>query len=146
MAARVRSSCGGGGGEVASESRKRAQYGAAQAAHENKKRAQYGVVSLAAASPSRHLLLLLLVVVVFAFCRYLCVPLSLRVMDLGMGMGGRRMGADPSAGGEGSVVDTAEMVYISSLALLKMLKHGTSYSVAERERERSARGLPATST
>ena len=145
MAARVRSSCGGGGGEVASESRKSAQYGAAERRTKTRS-AQYGVVSLAAASPSRHLLLLLLVVVVFAFCRYLCVPLSLRVMDLGMGMGGRRMGADPSAGGEGSVVDTAEMVYISSLALLKMLKHGTSYSVAERERERSARGLPATST
>jgi hypothetical protein len=36
------------------------------------------------------------------------------------GMGG--MGGE--AAGEGTVVDTAEMVYISSLALLKMLKHG----------------------
>eukprot|EP00041_Stephanoeca_diplocostata_P020127 m.443270 g.443270 ORF g.443270 m.443270 type:complete len:310 (+) comp21483_c0_seq7:119-1048(+) len=34
----------------------------------------------------------------------------------GIGMGGR--------GGDAAVVDTGEMVYISSLALLKMLKHG----------------------
>lgn len=37
---------------------------------------------------------------------------------LGMGMG---QGAQTS---DGPVVDTAEQVYISSLALLKMLKHG----------------------
>jgi 26S proteasome regulatory subunit N11 len=36
----------------------------------------------------------------------------------GAGMGG---GAAPS---DAPVVDTAEQVYISSLALLKMLKHG----------------------
>ena len=36
----------------------------------------------------------------------------------GMGLGG---GGQPT---DGPVVDTAEQVYISSLALLKMLKHG----------------------
>jgi len=40
-------------------------------------------------------------------------------MGMGMGMGG--MGAQAT---DGPVVDTSEMVYISSLPLLKMLKHG----------------------
>ena len=38
-----------------------------------------------------------------------------RLLNLGGGGGGVA---------DGPVVDTAEMVYISSLALLKMLKHG----------------------
>jgi len=39
----------------------------------------------------------------------------------GAGMGGMGGSAPPS---DSPVVDTAEQVYISSLALLKMLKHG----------------------
>ena len=42
----------------------------------------------------------------------------LRMNAAGMGMGGS------SAPTDSPVVDTAEQVYISSLALLKMLKHG----------------------
>lgn len=42
-----------------------------------------------------------------------------------MGMGG---GMAPP-GVDAPVVDTAEMVYISSLALLKMLKHGTCFAL-----------------
>ena len=40
----------------------------------------------------------------------------------GAGMGG--MGGGGAAPSDAPVVDTAEQVYISSLALLKMLKHG----------------------
>lgn len=39
----------------------------------------------------------------------------------GGGMGGRNAAPNPDA----SVPDTSETVHISSLALLKMLKHGT---------------------
>ena len=42
----------------------------------------------------------------------------LRLGSAGMGMG------QNSAPTDAPVVDTAEQVYISSLALLKMLKHG----------------------
>ena len=42
-----------------------------------------------------------------------------RLMSAGM------PGAAPAAG-DAAQVDTAEQVYISSLALLKMLKHGAS--------------------
>jgi 26S proteasome regulatory subunit N11 len=44
-----------------------------------------------------------------------------RLLRLGAGMPGLGGGGAPS---DGPVVDTAEQVYISSLALLKMLKHG----------------------
>ena len=44
--------------------------------------------------------------------------LQQRLMRQLAGMGGAGAGADTP------VVDTAETVYISSLALLKMLKHG----------------------
>jgi len=44
-----------------------------------------------------------------------------RLLSLGRGVGGLGQGAPPS---DVPVVDTAEQVYISSLALLKMLKHG----------------------
>jgi len=45
-----------------------------------------------------------------------------RLLRLGSaGLGGMGQGAPSS---DGPVVDTAEQVYISSLALLKMLKHG----------------------
>lgn len=44
----------------------------------------------------------------------------LRLGSAGMGLMGQA--AAPSS--DGPVVDTAEQVYISSLALLKMLKHG----------------------
>ena len=39
------------------------------------------------------------------------------------GLGGNA----PQAGSDQQVVDTAEVVHISSLALLKMLKHGTCH-------------------
>lgn len=44
-----------------------------------------------------------------------------RLLRLGNGLGGMDQGSGSS---DGPVVDTAEQVYISSLALLKMLKHG----------------------
>ncbi|UYV79335.1 PSMD14 [Cordylochernes scorpioides] len=44
-----------------------------------------------------------------------------RLLRLGGGLSGLGQGPPPS---DGPVVDTAEQVYISSLALLKMLKHG----------------------
>lgn len=44
-----------------------------------------------------------------------------RLLRLSSGLGG--MGQGPPSS-DGPVVDTAEQVYISSLALLKMLKHG----------------------
>lgn len=44
-----------------------------------------------------------------------------RLLRLSSGLGGMGQGAPSS---DGPVVDTAEQVYISSLALLKMLKHG----------------------
>merc|ERR1712141_196837 len=44
-----------------------------------------------------------------------------RILRLGSGLGA---GIGANAGGDGAMVDTAEQVYISSLALLKMLKHG----------------------
>ncbi|XP_076362105.1 regulatory particle non-ATPase 11 isoform X2 [Tachypleus tridentatus] len=44
-----------------------------------------------------------------------------RLLRLGGGLTGLGQGPPP---GDGPVVDTAEQVYISSLALLKMLKHG----------------------
>lgn len=50
------------------------------------------------------------------------------LMSGGLGAGGPQMGDQPQ-------VDTAEQVYISSLALLKMLKHGKCvyiYSVSRR--------------
>ena len=47
-----------------------------------------------------------------------------RLLRLGGGAGG--LGGAGGAGGptDAPMVDTAEQVYISSLALLKMLKHG----------------------
>ena len=45
-----------------------------------------------------------------------------RILRLGGGMTGMGQGGSPPA--DAPVVDTAEQVYISSLALLKMLKHG----------------------
>lgn len=44
-----------------------------------------------------------------------------RILRLGSGLGA---GVGGGAAGDGATVDTAEQVYISSLALLKMLKHG----------------------
>lgn len=44
-----------------------------------------------------------------------------RLLRLSSGLGAMDQGAPSS---DGPVVDTAEQVYISSLALLKMLKHG----------------------
>eukprot|EP00112_Aurelia_sp_Birch-Aquarium-sp1_P014100 Seg3017.2 transcript_id=Seg3017.2/GoldUCD/mRNA.D3Y31 product="26S proteasome non-ATPase regulatory subunit 14" protein_id=Seg3017.2/GoldUCD/D3Y31 len=44
-----------------------------------------------------------------------------RILRLGSGLGA---GVGANAAGDGAMVDTAEQVYISSLALLKMLKHG----------------------
>ena len=44
-----------------------------------------------------------------------------RLLRLGGSLGNLGGGAAPA---DGPVVDTAEQVYISSLALLKMLKHG----------------------
>lgn len=44
-----------------------------------------------------------------------------RLLRLGGGMPGLSQAPPPS---DAPVVDTAEQVYISSLALLKMLKHG----------------------
>ena len=48
----------------------------------------------------------------------------LRMNAAGMGMG------QASAPADAPVVDTAEQVYISSLALLKMLKHGRAGKAA----------------
>eukprot|EP00013_Stygamoeba_regulata_P023794 CAMPEP_0177648940 /NCGR_PEP_ID=MMETSP0447-20121125/11100_1 /TAXON_ID=0 /ORGANISM="Stygamoeba regulata, Strain BSH-02190019" /LENGTH=309 /DNA_ID=CAMNT_0019151623 /DNA_START=97 /DNA_END=1026 /DNA_ORIENTATION=+ len=45
-------------------------------------------------------------------------------MDRFQRMGGAHMGSRGAGGGDSPVVDNAEMVYISSLALIKMLKHG----------------------
>jgi len=42
-----------------------------------------------------------------------------------MGRGGMMGGAPQASSGDTPQVDTAENVQISSLALLKMLKHGT---------------------
>lgn len=44
-----------------------------------------------------------------------------RLLRLGGGMPGL---TQPPSSSDGPAVDTAEQVYISSLALLKMLKHG----------------------
>ncbi|RWS20156.1 26S proteasome non-ATPase regulatory subunit 14-like protein, partial [Leptotrombidium deliense] len=44
-----------------------------------------------------------------------------RLLRLGGGLSGLSQGTTAT---DGPVVDTAEQVYISSLALLKMLKHG----------------------
>ncbi|KAG9510959.1 26S proteasome non-ATPase regulatory subunit 14 [Fragariocoptes setiger] len=46
-----------------------------------------------------------------------------RILRLGSGIGGMGGQGNPGSS-DGPVVDTAEQVYISSLALLKMLKHG----------------------
>ena len=52
-----------------------------------------------------------------------CKQTMERLLRLGgAGMGG--MGGGGAAPSDAPVVDTAEQVYISSLALLKMLKHG----------------------
>ena len=45
-------------------------------------------------------------------------------MGLLPGMGGMGMGMDAMMGQDQPLADSAEVVYISSLALLKMLKHG----------------------
>ncbi len=45
-------------------------------------------------------------------------------MGLLPGMGGMGMGMDAMMGADQPLADSAEVVYISSLALLKMLKHG----------------------
>jgi 26S proteasome regulatory subunit N11 len=49
--------------------------------------------------------------------------LEIRIMDRLLRLGGAGMGGG-AAPSDAPVVDTAEQVYISSLALLKMLKHG----------------------
>lgn len=53
---------------------------------------------------------------------------EMSLQQLLSGMGGMG-GAPPAPAGDQPLVDTAEMVYISSLALLKMLKHGMVMSV-----------------
>lgn len=58
------------------------------------------------------------------FCRIICFggkEAMDRLLRLGGGMPGLSQAPPPS---DAPVVDTAEQVYISSLALLKMLKHG----------------------
>ncbi|KAI5642140.1 JAB1/Mov34/MPN/PAD-1 ubiquitin protease domain-containing protein [Phthorimaea operculella] len=52
---------------------------------------------------------------------YLCNSIMDRLLRLGGGMAGLSQAPPPT---DAPVVDTAEQVYISSLALLKMLKHG----------------------
>lgn len=51
--------------------------------------------------------------------------IKIEIMDRLLRLGGAGMGmGQNSAPTDAPVVDTAEQVYISSLALLKMLKHG----------------------